>query len=409
MSVSDMSNHRRQTAGRWRTILKWAVADILHERRLSILMVFLVVCLIAPAMVGVATQKAVIQGWTTMLDKDVRNREIIIIGEYDVTNDLLGTIATWPEVGFFVPEPSAFVASARFKMPEGRAQRFDVRTSAKGDPILGDITPPGPDGVVLTAEAAAALGATAGDRILLQLRREPKAAPVEFADIELDVLGIIPETRWPGRMAFLSPGRAEGLNRWIASPGEDGEPGIDYDRADWRSLRIYANDVATAPVLRNRLEQSGFETRLNTDQVVRLVTLSRGLKALSTNLLALGMIGFAVAILLLQRLAVQRKAEALALMSVAGLSRREMTLFLMIQAGFMTFSGVVLALFLLVPLKSLINRLAEALVPGVPPAGVDPILWVVGAIGTIGLTLVLTWYAARDIARLDFPKLLRND
>ncbi|WP_273523288.1 ABC transporter permease [Rhodosalinus sediminis] len=403
---TDLAGRR---AARSRTIIRWAITDLVHERRLTILMALVVLCLIAPAMVVATARKAVIDGWTTMLETDVRNREVVVVGEYDIPTERLERIAGWPETAFLVPEPSAFVASARFDGSGGRPERLDIRTSAPGDPVLGPLDAPGAHAVVLAEQAADRLAVAAGDTVTLRLRREPASKPVEFAGVELRVAGVVPESRWPGEVAFLAPARAAGIDRWIASPGDARPPLAGEAETQWRSLRIYADVVANAPALRDRLEMAGFETRLNTDQVTRLVTLSNGLRALATSLVSLSVVGFAVAVLLLQRLAVLRKAEDLALMSVAGLSQREMTLFLLVQAGVVSLGGVALAGLLLVPMRVLIERLAQALVPGVPPASMDLSLFALGAVGTLVVSLVFTLYAARDIARLDFPQLLRND
>lgn len=391
-------------------ITQWALRDLVHERGLSLLMVLLVLCLITPAMVVVMARAAVIDGWTAMLETDARNRSVIIVGERDVTPELLADIASWRETGFVVPEPSAFVGSTRFLPAQGQPQRLDTWTSAPGDPVLGALAAPDDDSVVLTAAAAVRLGAQPGDVLRVTLRREPVAAPVEFVEIPLLLTGVIPDTQWSGDIAFLSPARTAGIDRWTINPGNPHPPLLMPDEPSrWRSIRIYAPVVAEAPALRDRLEQSGFETRLNTDQVLRMATMSDGLQALATSMVALCAVGFAVAVFLLQRLAVLRKAETLALMSVAGMSRRDMTLFLLVQAAVVTLAGVALAGMAMIPLRTLVERLSEALVPGVPPADTNVVLILIGGLAATVIALCFTLVAARGIAYLDFPQLLRND
>tara|TARA_R110002074_G_scaffold283900_5_gene455545 strand:+ start:696 stop:1916 length:1221 start_codon:yes stop_codon:yes gene_type:complete len=399
---------------RFRTIAFWAFLDLRGEARLSFLTGVLIAALLTPALVMTIARVSVVEGWTEMLATDPRNREVRVIGEYEVDAPMIAALDADPGVGFYVKETSRFINSVRFQAAAGRARVSDVRTTRAGDPILDGMTPPDDDQVSLTEAAADDLGVTNGDLVTLLLRREPKNRPIETAEIGLVVSGIIPETIWPDSLALLSENRSAGVMLWSARPGDPRPPLYDPEtetETPWKSLRVYAMRVAQAPELQNTLRSApfSFDTQLNSDQVVKLVRLSEGLGALSWTLTLLSATGFAVSVLLLQRLGVARKAETLALMSVAGLSRRDMVAFLVTQSGMLALAGLLLTVLIIAPMQPLIGLLAEAMTPGVPAATIDWRLPLTGSLMAFAVTLVFSLWATRDIRHLDLPRLLRSD
>ena len=399
---------------RFRTVASWAFLDLMSEMRLSILTCVLIAALLTPALVMTIARVSVVEGWTEMLATDPRNREVRVIGEYDIDAPKIAALDADPRVGFYVKETSRFINSVRFQAAAGRTRVSDVRTTRAGDPILNGMNPPDDDQVSLTEAAANDLGVTHGDLVTLLLRREPQDQPIEIAEIALVVSGIIPETTWPDSLALLSETRSAGIVLWSARPGDPRPPLYDPEtetETPWKSLRVYAKQVAQAPELQNNLRSApfSFDTQLNSDQVVKMVSLSEGLGALSWTLTVLSATGFAVAVLLLQRLGVVRKAETLALMSVAGLSRREMVAFLVTQSAMLAVAGLLLTVLIVASMQPLINLLAEALTPGVPAATIEWRLPLTGSLMALAVTMIFSLWATRDIRHLDMPRLLRSD
>ena len=399
---------------RFRTVAFWAFLDLKSETRLSILTCVLIAALLTPALVMTIARVSVVKGWTEMLATDPRNREVRVIGEYDIDALKIAALDADPRVGFYVKETSRFINSVRFQAAGGRTRVSDVRTTRAGDPILNGMNPPDEDQVSLTEAAANDLGVAHGDLVTLLLRREPQDQPIEIAEIALVVSGVIPETTWPDSLALLSETRSAGVVLWSARPGDPRPPLYDPEtetETPWKSLRVYAKQVAQAPELQNNLRSApfSFDTQLNSDQVVKMVRLSEGLGALSWTLTVLSATGFAVAVLLLQRLGVARKAETLALMSVAGLSRREMVAFLVTQSAMLAVAGLLLTVLIVAAMQPLIGLLAEALTPGVPAATIEWRLPLTGSLMALAVTMIFSLWATRDIRHLDMPRLLRSD
>ena len=375
---------------RARTILAWALADLARDRVVSVMSVALLLLLLVPPLFLAVIRVSVIEGWAASLQADPRNREVIIVGETPLTEADLARIAGWPETGFLVPEPTTFVSSTRLVGPGGPAS-LDMQTSAPGDPILGGIAgPDGPDGVTLTQAAAEALGVTTGDMVDLTLRRDPANGPREFLSVALTVTGVVPPDIWPGEIAFLSPLRAAGVTEWLA-PGSGLSSAMPSGSASpWRSMRIYATEVRSAPALAARLDAEGFDTRIASEQVSRLVTLSDGLRDLMTLTVTSGLVGLAV----------------------AGLGPLSLIGFFMSQAIVLVCGALALAALALWPMThfaaDFANRfvvLQDAMIPGRLP--------VLGLVGAAALVLLLALTAGGTatwrLRRMDLSKHLRAD
>lgn len=403
------------TGARLKTLSFWAVLDLKSELRLTILSALLIAGLLAPALVMTISRASVIDGWTALLATDPRNREVRIIGEYQIDTDMMAQIETLENVGFHVRETSRFIKAIRFVSDAGtRIRAANVRTTKPGDPILGPMRSPDNNETVITEVAAEKFGLETGEVLTVLLRREPKDAPVEILEIPLKITGVIPRDIWPEELVLLSESRSAGIAMWSTRPLDPRPPLYDPSTEaenPWKSVRIYADQVAAAPGLQERLRGApfNFDTQLHTDQVSKMVNLAQGLRSLALALAILSAVGFAVAVLLFQRLAVARKAETLALMYVAGLSQKDMTLFMLVQSILISLMGLVITVGLVLLLRPVIEILAEALTPGVPPAPLDYVLLAQGALGALGLTFAFSLWACRDIRSLDFPMLLRSD
>ena len=367
-------------------ICTWALLDLKAEFRLSVLSVLLLAGLLAPALVMAISRTAVIDGWTAALSADIRNREVRIIGEYDIIEpNTLANLGALPGVDFIVPETSRFLNAIRFETEKSRRERVaNVRTTRRGDPLLGSLPAPDFDQVVITQSVAEKFNLTERGALTVVLRRQPKDAPTELVKLPLRIIGVIPTNIWPEELVLLSEARSAGIALWTARPLDPRPPlyipEIEEENP-WKSLRIYAQEVSLAPELQDRLNAApyNFDTSLQSDQVEKLVGLETGLDALARALAVLSAVGFAVAVLLFQKLAVLRKAEGLALMFVAGVSRREMVVFLVAQCLVVSVLGLILTGGIIVALQPVIAQLSKALVPRIIPAPLDYRILALGA------------------------------
>lgn len=402
------------TARRLNVVSGWALRDLLVDWRMTLLSVLLLAGLAVSPLVLHVVRVGVIDGWIQSLGQDPRNREVIVVSERHVTSEILAEIAAWPETGFVIPEPTTFISSVRLQGPRG-IDALDMRTSGPGDPILGQTPAPDAQSVTLTREAADLLGVGIGDKVALIGSRVPRSSPRQVIAVPVTVAGIVPETTWGGRIAFLTPERAAGLTDWIAkADGPPLPPGADATlraprQGPWRGLRVYATDIGSVASLRDRMRAAGFDVRLDTDQVARMMRLSEALDRLATTILWVGAVVFALAALSLQLLSITRRCREVALMSAAGLSLGDIAFFFGTQCAVVTATGLAVAAVMVVPARGLARELAASIAgaAAVPPLAPGPIL-LAGAVA-LGVSVCVSVLASSALRRLNVAKLLRGD
>ena len=392
------------------TVAHWALADLRREAAISIMSVFLLFLLIGPPLFLEVLRVGVVENWAANLQADPRNREVVIIGEVPVSDTEIAELRNLPLTGFIVPEPSTFISTIRLQA-QGRPVAMNMRTSAHGDPILGDTpAPTAPDQLTLTETAARVLEVSQGDEVQMTLRRRPREGPQENLTIQLEIDAIVPEEVWSDEVAFLHPARAAGAALWL-QPGSGrqnalAEPGEDV----WRSFRIYATEVRKAPLLAYELRQLGFETRIASEQVSLLVSLSDGLRSLMTISVFGGMGGLSVAVWLLQVLSVARHRREIALMAAAGMDRAGLIAFFALQGLMLSVLALLLAILCLLPMLRFSNAFADRFLKRVDVnAGVDPITLTSAATIVLVLSLTAAAIAAWRIRRFDLSVDLRAD
>lgn len=343
--------------------IRFAVADLIHDRLLTVIGIILLAALIAPPVVLHTLRVGLVETWAQDLARDIRNREVVIVGENRIAQDDLIEITRWPETGFVVPEPSFFVTTQRVRKADSRGIAIDLnlRTTAPNDPVMAGVTEEklGPFEIVLAARAAERLEVTEGDSLTMLLARTPTDAVPVRVSVTLKIHAILPDQRWAGVDGFVSPETLLGFRDWLTFSSDDPAAVPEMASVVWQSLRVYAPEVADATALRDRLDQFGFETRLMTDQVDRILKLETGLRQIFTIVTILSATAFLITGFLLQWISVVRKKRDFALMSVIGMTPAHLTVFPALQGGLMTAFACLLSLGLVFALQGPVETIVQ--------------------------------------------------
>lgn len=212
-----------------------ALADLRHEWVLSVCMVLAVAAVLGPLLVLFGLKHGTIETMRHRLLQDPRNREIRPLASRSFDRKWFEKLASRPEVAFVVPSTRQISAAVEVSLPGGEAISLDLLPTAPGDPLLLENQAPAPvDGqCVLSEQAAAKLGAKAGDRVILEAKRlvgnraesgqltltvagvlDPRAGSLPAVYAPLAVLEAVeafkdgmavPAYGWPGRAAAAYP------------------------------------------------------------------------------------------------------------------------------------------------------------------------------------------------------------
>lgn len=346
-----------------RLAVRFAIADLIHDRFLSVMGIVLLAALIAPPVMLHTLRVGLVETWAQDLAQDIRNREVVIVGENRIAEADFGEIASWPQTGFVVPEPSFFVSTQRTRKAEARggAIELNLRTTAPGDPVMDGVIEAPTDRfeVVLSARAAENLDVVVGERVAMILARTPTDANPMRQTVELSVVGVLPDRRWSGVNGFVTPATLLGFREWLTFESDDPTAVPPPETVSWQSMRIYAPEVAQAVALRDRLESAGYDTRLMTDQVDRIQKLETGLRQIFGIVLVLSASAFLITAFLLQWLSVLRKKRDFALMSVIGMTRRDLAVFPAFQGGVLTTLACLISLCFVVAMQGPVETIVQ--------------------------------------------------
>lgn len=411
--MSSGSAAARRWAGAGLAV-RFAVADLVHDRLLTVIGIVLLAALIAPPVVLHTLRVGLVETWAQDLARDIRNREVVIVGENRITADDLAMIAAWPQTDFVVPEPSFFVSTQRARKADSRGMAFDLnlRTTYQGDPVMEGVydSALAPQAAILSARAAAQLEVGPGESIVLLLARTPADSNPMRVPVTMEVAAVLPAGRWAGEDAFVAPATLLGFRDWLTFASDDPDMAPDPATVIWQSLRIYAPEVADATALQDRLDLFGLETRLMTDQVVRILKLETGLRQIFTIVLVLSTTAFVITSFLLQWLSVVRKKRDFALMSVIGMPSAQLAVFPAFQGGVMTAVACCIAAGLVVGLQGPVETIVQGYLT-TPSAVQSPALTPLagGFLAAITIGALAGVAAVMTLRPEDFSNALRGD
>lgn len=399
------------------TVAGYALVDLLHERRITVLTILIYAVILTPVTLLYAAKEGVVGAWTTELSRDTRNREVRLLGERPVPPAELEAIRGWSETGFAVPEETTFVTTNTWRRVEpmrGEFADLNLRTTEPGDPVFGARVPvpTGLGEIALSHEAAERLGAGRSDVVEALLRRRPRSGGVEAARPRFTVVAVLDEALWPDETVFVSPAVARSIRAYLwfeLDPDPDFPAGATLPDGPWSSLRIYAPTIEAAPALRDRLQEAGFDTQLRTDQIERLTTLRSGLDALFVAMLAMAVTGFAAAVFLMQWLGVARKRRDYALLITVGFPRREIALMPLVQTAAVVSAGFAVSLVALVLATPGIAAFARRFVQSDAVGTISASAMAGGYAAAILIGALGSAWAVAAIGRLEITRALRSD
>ncbi|MBU0725330.1 MAG: lipoprotein ABC transporter permease [Alphaproteobacteria bacterium] len=331
-------------------ILRLAIADLTHDRLVSLCQIIMAAAVIAPLLLLFALKHGVA---TTLLEELRANPETLRIrpvGSYRLGPDFFRDMAARPETGFLVPATRAIATQIYLAKAKGRAPLADIQMlpTAPGDP-LGQGSPliAAARQVALSTPAARQLDALPGDRLRGIVERS-RDGRVEPATVELIVSRVVPEALYLSATAFVHPDLIEAAERYrdgyevpaFGWPGERAWEPI----AEYASFRLYASDLSDVAPLAEAVRAAGIETRTDADRIAGILALDRNLNALFLIVGSVAAAGLVGALLASMVAGVERKRRALAVLGLLGFRRGLLAAFPMAQAGMVALAGYGLSL-----------------------------------------------------------------
>lgn len=350
-------------------VIDLAVADYVHDRRLSLPMILSLAAVLAPLLVLFGLKFGIISTMGRELSEDPRSLELRPLCQGRYGSAWFSTLGAREDVAFVLPATRFLAASMRLRNPaDPRAEpvHAELRPSAAGDPLLAaiDSAPDGFSGLILSAPAAEAAKVTTGDRLEGRISRTLSDGSGETLRLKLRVDAVLPPARSQRIEAFVSLPfllATEDFREGFEAPqlNASGRPRPEGERI-FASFRLYARSIDDVAGLRQWLARQGVRSDTRLAEIELLQRMDRGLSILFLLVAGLGGSGYLIALTVGLWTNTERKRRELSVLRLVGLHSGALAAFPATQAVITAVLGSLLATLLYLPMERLINHLFSA-------------------------------------------------
>lgn len=328
-------------------LLRIAVADLWHDRRLGLCTVLALAAVLAPLLILAGLRSGVVAGLREALLEDPNARQILSAANHEITPDVLYELRARPDVGFLVARTRTLAASLVIETADGKQLRVELIPSAPGDPLLPGGAPSAPDALVLSTAAQARLGVGPGDALTGRLLRLRQDGGREVICLALHVQTIAPAHAFAREGAFVSLPLAVYVEDYqdgrVDAPTARGRYPV-ASRVSYAGFRLYARRLEQVPALDAALRARGIDVVSRAGDVAGLLALDAHLRLLLWLVAGLGGAGYLLSLGAGLWAGVERRRPSLAVLRFLGMPGRRLALLPTMQAVALGVLGAMLAL-----------------------------------------------------------------
>lgn len=409
------------SGGWWRgpwQVLRLAVADFAHERRLSLCAVIGLAAVLAPLLVLYGLKFGIVSTMTAQLTSDPRAREVRPLGQGSYDDAFLARLAAHPAAGYLEPTTRFLAASLSLRNPAIEAEPLNAEMwpTRPGDPLLpaGVARPLDTGQVVLSRTAADKLRAGPGTTLEARVGRTRQDGEPERARLTVTVAAVAAPGRIERDVALVAPALLTAAEDYRdgwgnAALGWAGDPRPDGPRR-YASFRLFARDIDGVAPLRDHLTALGIDSNTRLAEIELVRGLDRNLTTLFLLIAGLASAGYFLSLAINLWATTARKRKELAVLRLLGLSSGSIALFPALNALLTSTLGTLLAIGLYLAVEPAVNRMF-----GEGPAGgrvvcrLDPPHFALGAAVTLGVALAASLGAGLSAARVSPSQGLRDE
>lgn len=322
-------------------LLRMAFRDLLHDRKVSLCIIFSLIAVIAPLLLLFGLKNGVVTQLRGQLMNNPQTREVRMMGNGNYDLSWIQQLAQQPGVAFSVPLTRSLNTQADLVRD---SQHFvagaEVIPTASGDPLIpANRVPASEQQAVLSASASRRLGVTQGDRIRLLVTRQ-RNGENQRASVNLVVMGIVDDAKFsrPGIFVTLPllvalEDYRDGFSVGLLNV-TDGDPAPT--RTHFSRARLYAKTLDDVAPLARWLEQQHIETVTQASQIEAVRAINAVLSmifAVIAWISASGCIASLVGAIIAN---IDRKRKDMAVLRLLGFRRSAVTRFIVYQALLLT-------------------------------------------------------------------------
>ena len=393
-------------------ILRLALRDLFFQKVHLICNIAVLAGVLVPLLVLFGVKNGVYNALIGELLSNPRSVQIDTSGNATFSAADAEKVRGWPEAGFVTLKTRSQFDFVNVRLEGGRQKRDAILIpSGAGDPNLPAGLELGATSAVVSAQLAAQLEISAGDRIDVITQAEDRPRQLR---VQLDVAAVLPPDRASGRAVLAQIevlDLVEAFYDAYALPEygiTQGKP-LSERAAVFEGMRVYAVGLHELAPLQNRIESEfGIRTEARTAEVQGVLSLGRNLNLALLLTASVASLGLAAALVFGFWGEVQRKRQVLAALALMGLGGQRLWLFPMVQA--LVSSALALAVsFALLGLAALVAE--QMFDSGLAAGGLVQISGgqVVAIITAVSIFVIASsLFAARAVLRIDPATVLRE-
>jgi len=326
-------------------LARLSLADLWHDRNVSLCMAASLVAVIAPLLLLFGLKHGVVSQLQQELLSDPRNLEVKMLSSGHFDQAWLQRLQARPEVGFAIGQTRSLNTQADLLGAHGRfADNVEVIPTRAGDPLLAtDLSELAPDQVILSERAAERLAAKAGDTLRLRVARRLNEVN-ERGERTLQVRAIVSSVRFARPAAFVSPELLMELEHYrdgylVASLGASSGQALDALNVGYARARVYARDIDSVAPLERWLNEQRIETASRLAEINSVKAINHVLGLIFSVIAGAALIGCIASLVGAFLANIDRKRRHLAVLRLLGFSSPAVSAYVVLQALVLSLVG----------------------------------------------------------------------
>lgn len=326
-------------------LARLSLADLWHDRNVSLCMAASLVAVIAPLLLLFGLKHGVVSQLQQELLSDPRNLEVKMLSSGHFDQAWLQRLQARPEVGFAIGQTRSLNTQADLLGAHGRfADNVEVIPTRAGDPLLAtDLSELAPDQVILSERAAERLDAKVGDTLRLRVARRLNEVN-ERGERTLQVRAIVSSVRFARPAAFVSPERLMELEHYrdgylVASLGASSGQALDALNVGYARARVYARDIDSVAPLERWLNEQRIETASRLAEINSVKAINHVLGLIFSVIAGAALIGCIASLVGAFLANIDRKRRHLAVLRLLGFSSPAVSAYVVLQALVLSLGG----------------------------------------------------------------------
>jgi len=326
-------------------LARLSLADLWHDRNVSLCMAASLVAVIAPLLLLFGLKHGVVSQLQQELLSDPRNLEVKMLSSGHFDQAWLQRLQDRPEVGFAIGQTRSLNTQADLLGAHGRfADNVEVIPTRASDPLLAtDLSELAPDQVILSERAAERLDAKAGDTLRLRVARRLNEVN-ERGERTLQVCAIVSSVRFARPAAFVSPELLMELEHYrdgylVASLGASSGQALDALNVGYARARVYARDIDSVAPLERWLNEQRIETASRLAEINSVKAINHVLGLIFSVIAGAALIGCIASLVGAFLANIDRKRRHLAVLRLLGFSSLAVSAYVVLQALVLSLVG----------------------------------------------------------------------